>query len=60
MDGLHIYHALQCTAAAGINSVNALLPLFHDKHNGNDLAFTQCHKSSSLAHKPGTGYSCNS
>ena len=24
------YHALQCTEAAGMNSVNALLPLFHE------------------------------
>ena len=51
------YHALQCTVSSGKNLciVNS-----ECKNSGYDPAFTQSHKSSSLAHKPGPDYSCNS
>ena len=47
------YHALQCTEAlaAVMNTVNALLPLFHESANTVAMAFSQCHTSSSSAHK---------
>ena len=47
------YHALQNTEAlaAGMNFINALLPLFHESAITVAMAFTQCHTSSSSAHK---------
>ena len=56
------YHALQCTKAlaAVMNTVNTLLPLFHESANTVAMAFTQCHTSSSSAHKARPDYSCNS
>ena len=56
------YHALQCTEAlaAVMNTVNALLPLFHESANTVAMSFTQCHTSSSSAHKARPDYSCNS
>ena len=47
------YHALKNTEAlaAGMNTINALLPLFHESAKTVAMAFTQCHTSSSSAHK---------
>ena len=47
------YHALQNTEAlaAGMNSINALLHLFHERAYTVAMAFTQCHTLSSSAQK---------
>ena len=47
------YHALQNTEAlaAGMNSINALLHLFHERAYTAAMAFTQCHTLSSSAQK---------
>ena len=60
--GLH-YHALQCTEPAGMNSVNALLSLFHESENTVAMIWhlpNAINQASSSAHKPRPYHSCNS